>query len=40
LRNHSVGHRTGSVLRIPRSLAAKALPTREETRPRRAVLVR
>jgi hypothetical protein len=41
LRNHSVGHRTGSVLQIPRRLAAKALPTsKEEIRPRRAVQAR
>jgi hypothetical protein len=38
LRNHSIGHRTRSVSRIPRRLAAKALPTsEEEIRPRRAV---
>jgi hypothetical protein len=41
LRNHSVGHRTGSVLRIPRRLAAKALPTSDdEIKPRRAVEAR
>jgi len=38
LRNHSIGGRTGSVLRIPRRLAAKSLPTSEdEFKPRRAV---
>ena len=40
LRNHSIGGRTGSVLRIPRRLAAKSLPTSEdEFKPRRAVEV-
>jgi hypothetical protein len=38
LRNHSIGGATGSVLRIPRRLAAKSLPTSEdEFKPRRAV---
>jgi hypothetical protein len=41
LRNHSVGHRPGSVLQIPRRLAPKELPTsEEEIRPRRAVQAR
>jgi hypothetical protein len=41
LRNHSVGRRTGSVLRTPRRLAPKALPTSgDEIRPRRAVEAR
>jgi hypothetical protein len=40
LRNHSIGGRTGSVLRIPRRLAAKSLATSEhEFKPRRAVEV-
>jgi hypothetical protein len=40
LRNHSIGGRTGSVLRIPRRLAAKSLPISEdEFKPRRAVEV-
>jgi hypothetical protein len=40
LRNHSISGRTGSVLRIPRRLAAKSLPTSEhEFKPRRAVEV-
>jgi hypothetical protein len=41
LRNHSIGGRTGSVLRIPRRLAAKSVPTSEdEVKPRRAVEAR
>jgi hypothetical protein len=38
LRNHSVGRRTGSVSRINRELAPKALPMgKDEIKPRRAV---